>query len=50
MKKNKNFNKDQKLVKSTAQAKVALDMLLGNSQKNLESGISELGVATFTGT
>jgi hypothetical protein len=42
MKKNKNFNKDQKLVKSAEQAKRVLDMLLPDSQKNLENGISEL--------
>lgn len=42
MKKNKNFNKDKKLVKSAEQAKRVLDMLLPDSQKNLENGISEL--------
>lgn len=42
MKKNKNFNKDQKLVESAEQAKRVLDMLLPDSQKNLENGISEL--------
>ncbi|PWJ90642.1 hypothetical protein BC749_1207 [Flavobacterium araucananum] len=42
MKNNKNFKKEKKLVKSLEQAKTALDMLLGNSKKNLESGISEL--------
>jgi hypothetical protein len=42
MKKNKNFNKDKKLVKSAEEAKRVLDMLLPDSQKNLENGISEL--------
>lgn len=42
MKKNKNFNKDKKLVESAEQAKRVLDMLLPDSQKNLENGISEL--------
>jgi hypothetical protein len=42
MKKNKNFNKEKKLVKSAEQAKRVLDMLLPDSQKNLENGISEL--------
>lgn len=42
MKKNKNFNKDKKLVKSKEEAKRVLDMLLPDSQKNLENGISEL--------
>lgn len=42
MKNNKNVKKDQKLVKSAEQAKRVLDMLLPDSQKNLENGISEL--------
>jgi len=42
MKNNKNFKKEKTLVKSTEQAKTALNMLLQNSKKNLESGISEL--------
>ena len=42
MKKNKNFNKEKKLVESAEQAKRVLDMLLPDSQKNLENGISEL--------
>ena len=42
MKNNKNFKKEKTLVKSTEQAKTVLHMLLQNSKKNLESGISEL--------
>lgn len=42
MKKNKNFKKEKTLVKSAEQAKTALDMLLQNPKKDLESGISEL--------
>lgn len=42
MKKNKNFNKEKALVKSAEQAKIALNILLQNPKKNLESGISEL--------
>jgi hypothetical protein len=42
MKKNKNFKKEKTLVKSAEQAKTALNMLLQNPKKNLESGISEL--------
>ena len=42
MKNNKNFKKEKILVKSTEQAKTVLHMLLQNSKKNLESGISEL--------
>jgi hypothetical protein len=42
MKKNKNFKKEKTLVKSAEQAETALSMLLQNSKKNLESGISEL--------
>lgn len=42
MKNNENLKKYKKLVKSRRQAKIALDMLLPNSKKNLESGISEL--------
>ncbi|TRX38133.1 hypothetical protein FNW52_04315 [Flavobacterium sp. ZT3R18] len=43
MKNDKNFKKERRLVKSLAQAKTALSMLLQDSEKwNLESGISEL--------
>jgi hypothetical protein len=42
MKNNKNVKKEKTLVKSTAQAKTALHMLLQHSNKNLESGIPEL--------
>jgi hypothetical protein len=42
MKKNKNFKKGKTLVKSVELAKTALNMLLQNPKKNLESGISEL--------
>ena len=42
MKKNKNFKKEKTLIKSVEQAKTALNMLLQNPKKNLESGISEL--------
>lgn len=43
MKNNKNFKKEKRLVKSIAQAKIALNMLLQDSEKwNLESGISGL--------
>jgi len=42
MKKNKNFKKEKTIVKSAEQAKTALNMLLQNPKKNLESGISEL--------
>lgn len=42
MKKNKTFKKEKTLVKSAEQAKTALNMLLQNPKKNLESGISEL--------
>ena len=42
MKNNKNVKKEKKLVKSVDQAKTVLNMLLQNSKKNLESGISEL--------
>ncbi|MEN2400878.1 hypothetical protein GKZ90_0013925 [Flavobacterium sp. MC2016-06] len=42
MKKNKNLKKETAVVKSAEQAKTALNMLLQNPKKNLESGISEL--------
>lgn len=42
MKKNKNFKKEKTLVKSAEHAKTALNMLLQNPKKNLESGISKL--------
>ncbi|MGQ7945055.1 hypothetical protein [Flavobacterium sp. WC2509] len=42
MKNNKNFKKEKTLVKSVDQANTVLHMLLQNSKKNLESGISEL--------
>jgi hypothetical protein len=43
MKNNENFKKGKRLVKSVAQAKTALNMLLQDSEKqNLERGISEL--------
>lgn len=42
MKNNKNFNQEKKLVQSKKQAKTVLDMFLLNSEKSLESGISEL--------
>lgn len=42
MKKNKNFKKEKTLVKSAQQAETALNMLMYNSKKNLESGISDL--------
>lgn len=42
MKKNKTFKNEKTLVKSAEQAKTALNMLLQNPKKNLESGISEL--------
>lgn len=42
MKNNKNFKEAEKLVRSMQQAKTVLDMLLLNSEKSLESGISEL--------
>lgn len=42
MKKNKNLKKQKTIVKSAEQAKTALNMLLQNPKKNLESGISEL--------
>lgn len=43
MKNDKNFKKEKRLVKSVAQAKIALNMLLQDSEKqNLESGISGL--------
>lgn len=40
--KNKHFKKEKTLVKSAEQAETALNMLMHNSKKNLESGISEL--------
>lgn len=42
MKKNKNLKKEKTLVKSAEQAETALNMLMQDSKKNLESGISEL--------
>lgn len=42
MEKNKKINKEKTLVKSAEQAGTALNMLLQNSKKNLESGISDL--------
>lgn len=42
MKNNKNFNQEKKLVTSMQQARTVLDMFLLNSEKSLESGISEL--------
>lgn len=40
--KNKNFKKEKRLVKSVEQAETALNMLMHNSKKNLDSGITEL--------
>lgn len=40
--KNKKIKKEKRLIKSFEQAKTALSMLLQDSKKNLESGISEL--------
>lgn len=42
MKNNKNFKEEKKLVRSMQQARTVLDMFLLNSEKSLESGISEL--------
>lgn len=42
MKNYKSYKKEKKLVKSAEQAKRILDMLLPDSKKNLENGISEL--------
>lgn len=42
MKNYKSYKREKKLVKSAEQAKKVLDMLLPESKKNLENGISEL--------